>query len=136
MSELSQDELTVLMIAAEGEPMAPIGRWKEPTEALVRKGLLKPYKHVGDPTGYFNNYITPAGKTALKADEDGSTTQLAMTISKIDNAHATARRNAEAIAVQLVDLAELSYKITGDDKVKALRNWAKVILTRALELMQ
>ena len=27
MTDLSQDELTVLLIAAKGEPMIPIGRW-------------------------------------------------------------------------------------------------------------
>ena len=38
--------------------------------------------------------------------------------------------------MQLVDLSEASSKVTGDDKIEALRNWAKVILERALEIMR
>ena len=35
MTDLSQDELTVLMIAATGERMMPIGRWEAPAKSLV-----------------------------------------------------------------------------------------------------
>jgi len=41
MSELSQDEFTVLLIAAEGESMIPIGRWKAPILALTDRGFMR-----------------------------------------------------------------------------------------------
>ena len=136
---LTPDETTVLLIAAKGEPMMPIGRWAAPTKALVAKGLLKPHKHEGDPTGHFNNYITPAG-TAAVADLDKQEDQALVDVINlsrgITHAQNKAAANAEAIAVQLVDLAELSSKATGDAKVEALRNWARVILERALEVMK
>jgi hypothetical protein len=34
-----------------------------------------------------------------------------------------------------VDLAELSNKITGEDRKVALERWARIILTRALEMV-
>ena len=40
-SELSQDEFTVLLLAAEGESLAPIGRWKVPILALTERGLMR-----------------------------------------------------------------------------------------------
>ncbi len=135
MDNLSQDELTVLMIAAEGEPMMPIGRWKEPMEKLIDRGYLKPHRHAGDPTGYFNNYITPEGRAAVKADEIDTAGKIESIGETIHAGQQQARETVEQIAAQLVDLANLSQRITGDDRTKALRNWAKIILTRALELM-
>jgi hypothetical protein len=70
MTELTQDELTVLLIAREGEPIMPIGKWEAPVKALLARGYLKSHKHDGDPTGYFNNYITKEGKAAADAAED------------------------------------------------------------------
>ena len=129
MSDLSQDELTILMIAAEGESMMPIGRWEKPLDSLVAKGFM--HRH-----DKFNVVITPAGRQACKETEDGNIRGLIEANNTMVTGKETARRNAEAIAVQLVDLSELSSKLTGDDKVEALRRWSKIILTRALELMR
>jgi hypothetical protein len=139
MSDLSADELTVLLIAAKGEPMMPIARWKGPTESLIAKGFLKPRGHPGDPTGYFNNVITPEGMAEAGRQDTIYDQQLGEMITSsrvIAHEQKKARANAEAIAVQLVDLAEMSSRATGDDKVEALRNWARVILERALEMMR
>ncbi len=136
---LTPDELTVLLIAAEGEPIMPIGRWRAPAESLVAKGLLQPRPHAGDPTGFFNLHITAVGKTQADQEESDFDGQLRTMIdvnNQIVHAQNQARAAAEQIAVQLVDLTELSVKVTGDDKVKALREWSKVILTRALEMMR
>jgi len=139
MPDLSQDEITVLLIAAEGEPMMPIGRWRAPAESLIAKGLLQPRPHVGDPAGFFNLHITAAGKAQAaqtESDFDGQMRTLIDVNNQIHHAKTQARAAAEQIAVQLVDLTELSVKVTGDDKIKALREWSKVILTRALEMMR
>lgn len=139
MSDLSADELTVLLIAAKGEPMIPIGRWKAPMESLVRRGYIAPHPHSGDPTGHFNHHITPQGQAAADGEETAYDQQLGDLITRsnvIGHAQNKARADAEAIAVQLVNLAEASSKVTGDDKVEALRNWARMILERALEIMR
>ena len=139
MADLAQDELTMLLIAAKGEPMMPIGRWRESAEALVAKGLLQPRPHVGDPTGFFNLCITAAGKLQAEQEDSDFNGQLRTMMDvngQIKHLQNQVRAAGEQIAVQLVDLVEVSVKVTGDDKVKALREWSKVILTRALEMMR
>lgn len=136
---LTPDETTILLIAAKGEPMMPIGRWAEPTKSLIAKGLLKPHKHAGDPTGHFNNYITPQGTAAvedLDKQEDQALADVINLSRGVTHAQNKAAASAEQIAVQLVDLTELSVRVTGDAKIEALRNWARVILERALEMMK
>ena len=58
MSDLTQDEFTVLLIAAEGESMMPIGRWKEPLLSLTARELM--YKNDD-----FNFVITALGRKAI-----------------------------------------------------------------------
>ena len=41
MSELTEDEFTCLLLANEGEYLAPIGRWKAPILALTSRGLMR-----------------------------------------------------------------------------------------------
>ena len=139
MADLTQDEFTMLLIAAKGEPMMPIGRWRESAEALVAKGLLQPRPHAGDPTGFFNLCITATGKLQAEQEDSDFDAQLRTMLdvnNQIKHAQNQARASAEQIAAQLVELTELSVKVTGDDKIKALREWSKVILTRALEMMR
>lgn len=136
MTDLSADELTVLLIAAKGEPMMPIGRWKAPAISLVARGYLTAARSPQDPNGMFNLRITETGKQAANDQDTAYDQQLGEIITKsrqIGHAQAKARAAAEQIAVQLVDLAEMSSRATGDDKVEALRKWAKIILERALE---
>ena len=130
MADLTQDELTMLLIAAKGEPMMPIGRWRESAETLVKKGLLQPRPHAGDLTGFFNLCITAAGKLQAEqedSDFDGQLRTMLDVTNQIQHAQNQARASAEQIAVQLVNLTELSVKVTGEAKVKALREWSKVI---------
>lgn len=139
MTPLSPDEKTVLLIAQEGEPMMPIGRWKPAVESLVAKGLLRPRSHAGDPTGYFNHHITEAGKAAVvEADkeDDAALGRLIEASSRVGHAQKKARSSAEQIAVQLVDLVEASIAVTGDSKEHALREWGRVVLERALEMVR
>lgn len=59
---LSNDEYTVLMIAAEGHSMMPVGRWEEPVKRLVQLGYLWAQDK-------FNCTITEKGREALKIHE-------------------------------------------------------------------
>jgi len=119
--------------------MMPVGRWRESAESLIDKGLIAPNPHVGDPTGFFNLRITKAGKVQAEQEDSDFDNQLRTMLdinNQIKHAQNQARASAEQIAVQLVDLVEVAVKVTGDDKVKALREWSKMILTRALEMMR
>ena len=136
MSDLSQDELTVLLIAAKGEPMIPIGRWAEPTKSLIKMGYLKPHEHPGDPTGHFNNYITPEGMALAQRSDDDVVRDAVMVSSSIQHEQRKIRANAEAIAVQMVDLAMASSKMTGDAPLVAMEKWGKIIGKRAMEMLK
>ena len=128
MADLSQDELTILLIAAEGESMAAIGRWEAPINSLVEKGLLLR----GDK---FNNFITPAGKAAAKKDEDANYAALLETGTKINNARAMAQQSVEQAAQHLVIAGRATAQLTGDNPKDAMRQWATAAIKRALEIL-
>ncbi len=135
MTDLTTDEETVLLIAARGERLIPIGRWKEPIEALVQRGLLVRECHLGDPTGHFNNVISPAGRAvvdALDSEFDKLLTNLKP--QAVQHTRDKFRAEAEYIAGQLVALARESVVATGEDVGVALKNWTKAIAKRAREM--
>jgi hypothetical protein len=125
---LTQDELTVLMIAAEGESMMPIGRWEAPTRALVAKGYLL-------ANDKYNNVITEAGRQAAEQADNANIRDMVKVNNDIVEARQKAAARGDEIAALLAELATYSASMTGDDKVKALRNWAKVVLEKALEII-
>jgi hypothetical protein len=138
MTELTDDEYIVLTIAAQGEPMMPIGKWKPAAESLVAKGYLQGTSSPQDPQGMFNLRITPAGVKASQESEtamDALFGQIITQSNQIGHLQKKARAAAEQIAVQLVDLASLSEQATGEDKKTALERWARIILTRSLEMI-
>lgn len=138
MLNLTDDEKTVLLIAHAGGPMAPIGRWKEPTLSLAAKGFLKPHRHPGDPDGYFNHHITDAGKDAaveIDREDDVALGQMLELASKAGNIQRKCVSHAEQIAVQMVDLVELSVQATGRAKLDEAKQWGEVIGKRVLEML-
>lgn len=139
MADLTVDEKTVLLIAQTGGPMAPIGRWKTPTESLVAKGFLKPRPHPGDPTGYFNMHITEAGlNAAIECDREDNTVlgRLLESASSIGHIQRKCASHAEQIAVQIIDLVELSVQTAGDSKLDAAKLWCEVIGNRVKEMLK
>lgn len=139
MANLSPDEQTVLLIAYAGGPMAPIGRWKEPTESLVKKGFLKPRCQLGDPTSYFNMHITDAGKDAaieLDRDHDAALGRILEMSGRGTHIQHKCASHAEQIAVQMVDLIELSVQATGNGKLAEAKRWGEVIGKRVLEMLK
>ena len=129
MADLTQDELAVLLIAEKGELMMPIGRWEAPTMSLVAKGYL----HANDR---FNNVITDAGRQACRQADDDNVRALIGVNNAVVEARDKAALRAEELARLLAELATYSSSVTGDDKVKALRNWGRIVLERALELLK
>lgn len=139
MVDLTPDEKTVLLIAHAGGPMAPIGRWKAPTESLAAKGFLKPRCHPGDTTGYFNHHITDAGKDAaveMDREDDAALGQLLTAASRTGNIQRKCASHAEQIAVQMVDLVELAAQATGGSKADTAKQWGEVIGRRVLEMLR
>ena len=154
MTDLSIDEQTVLLIAAEGERLIPIGRWKEPIDSLFAKGLLVRERHPGDPTGHFNNILSPQGRAAVDEMETGYDKVLAGAITTevpaktmaplvIQNRKRLEARlearlcaTAEHIAAQVVELTRESLIVTGGDERVVLENWCGVIVLRAKEMVK
>ena len=100
------------------------------------RDFLKPRAHAGDPTGFFNLHITDAGRAEVTCAERDDVMHATMVVGSIEHEHRKIRANAEQIAVQLVDIAQASTKVTGDPPVEALEKWARLILKRALEMMK
>lgn len=138
MADLTNDEKTVLLIAHAGGPMAPIGRWEKPTLSLVAKGFLRPRPHPGDPDGHFNHHITDAGKDAaveLDREYDAALGELLNVASRTGHVQRKCAAHAEQIAVQMVDLIELSITATGASKIDTAKQWGEVIGKRVLEML-
>jgi hypothetical protein len=128
---LSDDELTVLMIANAGESMIAIGRWKQPTESLIAKGYLQ-----SRGGGNFNCIITPEGRAACKEAEDAPYKEMIETGSKIGATQKAIRDFAEQAAQLLAKAAKASHQAVGDAPEYAAEKWSGVILRRALEVLR
>ena len=146
MTELSIDEQTVLLIAAEGERLIPIGRWKEPIDSLFAKGLLVRERHPGDPTGYFNNILSPSGRAAVVemdtvydqvlAEAVSPQVMAPLVIADQKRLETRLRAEAERISAMIVELARESMPITGQTLASATKNWTKAIVARAKEMVK
>lgn len=66
---LTDPERVVLMIARQGERLAPVGFWKEAVLALYERGLLSKLDD-------FNYAITKDGRKAIDEDEDAEARQI------------------------------------------------------------
>jgi hypothetical protein len=65
MSDLTDDELTVLLITERGAPLFAIGRWEKPIKALAARGLLRPA-----PDGMRYEITDEGREAALAAEND------------------------------------------------------------------
>ena len=124
---LTDDERTVLMIAAEGQSMMPIGRWEAPVEHLVEIGFLERHDK-------WNNLITTAGKQALEQVNDDIDTVAAKALITRHNAGVVYRERGEALAKQLVEMVRAA-AVTGDSSRTALNKCLQAIKDRALNLL-
>ena len=99
MSDLTQDEFTVLLIAAEGESMIPIGRWKVPILSLTERGLMRKNDDV-------NYEITAKGRQAVderNAEDEESMRDLLEGHSKTIEARAEEEPIEPLLAEELKD---------------------------------
>lgn len=133
-SPLTDDEATVLEIASKASIIAAIGRWEEPARSLLKRGFLRDMSGDG-----FNCSITPAGIAARDGKQAEDDRALGKTIDRMRDmaiAQKSIQEMVEQCAQVLVKIAEASAVVTGDSKVDAADNWAKVIRNRARELLR
>ncbi len=132
MGILTEQELGVLQIHAQGGNVAAVGHWEKPVDHMVALGLLKRHdKH--------NHSLTPAGEAALEADEREKDAALGRMIEAGSVMGATQKRIrefAEQAAQLLAQAAQASNKVVGDDPDVAVRKWANIIVNRALEILR
>ena len=128
---LSNDEMSVLMIAAQGQTMLPIGRWEEPTKSLATKGFMKCEIIAGGP----QYTITEAGRAAMEKGDDDNIRGIIETTSEVGTMQKEARAGAEKAAQLLAKIAKLSASITGDTPETAARRWSTIVLNRALDII-
>lgn len=131
---LTNDEAAVLQIAAQGMPMIGIGRWEVPVASLLKRGFLTDLS--GDT---FNCVITDAGRAAMGAQEADDDRALGKVVDRMRDmaiAQKSIQEMVEQCAQVLVKIAEASAVVTGDTKIDASDNWAKVIRNRARELLR
>lgn len=132
MADLTQDETTVLMLTAQGESLAPIGRWEQPIHDLHTRKLLRAL----DPHNYV---ITQEGRIAIAEQERTNDQALGNALQKVARAAPVQQAIsdfAEQAAHHLVDAAKTSAAVTGDTPDEAARKWSQVILQRALDLLR
>lgn len=132
MSDLTDDEYTVLMLADQGNFMAPIGRWEKPIRDLHARGLL-------DKRDDVNYVANVAGRAALAVHEKGIDDGLRNVIensNKAANARTTAQQSVEQAALHLSFAAKASSLVTGDTPAVAVKLWVASVEKRALELVE
>lgn len=131
MTDLTDDEKTVLLIAAEGQSIAAIAKWEKPIESLVVRGLMQR----GDK---FNNFITSAGRVTIaeaEKQDDEAYRQILERGRNLTNQHEQVRQSVEQAATHLMFAARASCLATGDTPQAAVEKWMPEIHKRALELL-
>ncbi len=90
-AKLSDDEITILLIAVQGQSMAAIGRWEKPLYKLQELGLMTHDK--------FNSQITNSGRAAVDRYETETDAALKQTtVSSKVKLEAVVQRVAKEIA--------------------------------------
>lgn len=130
MAEITADELTCLMLAQNGESLAPIGRWKPAILELAEKGLLQKLNE--------SNYtITAKGREIGEPPDDAEPfRQMAALGGQIVQARSKAQQSAEQAAIHLSHAAQAWAKVTGATPQQAAEEWSREILKRALDILR
>lgn len=128
---ITDDEFSVLMIAARGEYMLAIGRWESPIKSLERKGFLRVQTINGGP----QYTITDTGREAIAEREQDEVKQLSFAGVRLFSTQTACRDHAEAAAQAIANCARESSKATGDSPTVAAERWLKVIMDRVKDLL-
>jgi hypothetical protein len=106
---LTDDERTVLMIAARGESMIPIGRWKPTILGLAKRGLML-------KQDAFNYTITDAGRAATEGVEAAVDAEMKGAIGKfVEQSEMQDARVAGLSVRQILALGDFYRDATGKE---------------------
>ncbi len=130
LSPLTEDELTILMIAMRGESMMPIGRWEDTVLGLARRGFL-------EKRDTFNYFITDAGREACKGAEAEDDRALEQQVLERAGAAQQARDlisdQIDTMAGMLADLMRSAAKGHPESPGYLALQWGDELTRRAVE---
>lgn len=132
MSNLTDHERAVLMLAAEGKSMIPIGIWEKPILNLTVLGLLQKFDSV-------NYGITDAGRKILndvQAEEDDDFKRAFAKVSDDRNAQQQAVQSTTQAAQHLVFAAKAAAKLSGNTPEQECWQIGQATISRAMELLK
>ena len=132
MSSLTDHERAVLMLAAEGNSMIPIGIWEKPIVNLTMLGLLKKIDSV-------NYHITDAGRKILadvQAEEDEDFKQAFARLHDDKNSQQQTIMSTDQAATHLVYAAKAAAKLTGNTPQQEVWTIGQSVIARAMELLK
>lgn len=133
IAPLTENEHAVLMLAAQGQAMLAIGRWKDATEELYQRGLLNQQTAPGGGPEYF---ITHYGKQALKKYHNAEASEGARISSTITNVQDNIRSGIARAVEFFVQAARQSSMVTGEAPEAALIKWIAVCQEEALKRLR
>lgn len=131
-SNLTDHERAVLMLAAEGNSMIPIGIWEKPIHNLTMLGLLKKFDSV-------NYGITDAGRKILdtaQIEEDAEFKQAFARLTDDRNAQTQALQSTNQAAQHLVYAAKAAAKLSGLTQEQEVWQIGQATIQRAMELLK
>jgi hypothetical protein len=128
---ITDDEFSVLMIAAGGSYMLAIGRWANSIKSLERKGFLRVHTINGGP----QYTITDTGREAIAGREQSENQQFAALGSELTSVQKACRNHVEVAAQAIASCARESSRMTGDLPAVDAERWLKVILNRVKDLL-
>lgn len=132
MSNLTDHEYAVLMLAGEGNSMIPIGIWEKPILNLTLLGLLKKFDSV-------NYGITDSGRKMLadrQHEEDDDFKQAFAKLSEDRNAQSQSVQSTNQAAQHLVFAARAAAKLSGKTPEQEVWEIGQGAISRAMELLK
>lgn len=132
MSNLTDHETAVLMLAAEGNSMIPIGIWEKPILNLTQLGLLKKFDSV-------NYGITDSGRKMLadrQHEEDADFKAAFAKLTDDRNAQTQSVMSTNQSAQHLVFAARAAAKLSGESPEKEVWTLGQAVISRAMELLK
>ena len=132
MSNLTDHERAVLMLAADGNSLIPIGIWEKPILNLTLLGLMKKFDSV-------NYGITDAGRLMLQgveAEENEDYRKALTRLTDDRNAQTQSAMSSNQAAQHLVVAARAAAKLSGNTPEQEIWTIGQGIISRAMELLR
>ena len=125
MAELTQDEETVLTLAAQGSSMIPIGRWEAPTKSLEAKGLLTRK----DPVNFF---VSAVGLQVYEDRDKARDKDIGRMIELQGQAairERLIREKMNVVTAAVQEIAVAASELTGQSVSYEAKRWCAIVTT-------